>query len=588
MNRKQSLVVPDNSLVTAWENLKNSNNSPLSKSGSSSTLTEKSRLSQPDPAPAPRPPMRARGLTDSDTNQRPGFLQLDASLSGVASPAQKPSKPSHNPISPVASPRVIIRQASVSRIGSPPSAPPRQELPPPPPLDHVTQDDDSEVAVGLSTGSASSSSLSFASSVSENREIILNQPYSPRQKEKRPANRSFLSSNKLETEVINHMFPKSQSLSTTPRTLKKAASHQSFAKPPPSSNSPAPERAANKTPRKQRSFHQQKMARPPIPLPIRYVNSPGSQPPIPPDNSVPVAEQRRGSAGGISSPARKRLFSGGSRPSTSQCILSDDDALSIFSLRSEKDQGLGSSYSKPLSPTMSSSFWDEGAHDHTPSSPLPTHEYTPQQIMSPAEMAEVEASVDDSSLYIRKRGLSILSASTMFSDGDEESAPPGLSPQPWSADISDDVPSRSNSLLSKGLAVPPRLALRPSTSQGNITVAPSSGLTAPKHPASTQGMASLPPPPRPRPRLPIITQLSSDERFGVASLPPPPVRRSVRAKISVEKALHRRSIMRKPSFLDIDDDTDGDSDMEGRGEPLNGSFLDLARESFDTVRSISE
>jgi hypothetical protein len=40
--------------------------------------------------------------------------------------------------------------------------------------------------------------------------------------------------------------------------------------------------------------------------------------------------------------------------------------------------------------------------------------------------------------------------------------------------------------------------------------------------------------------------------------------------------------MKKPSFLEIDDDTDKETDGESSEERLNGSFLDLARESFDT------
>ena len=41
--------------------------------------------------------------------------------------------------------------------------------------------------------------------------------------------------------------------------------------------------------------------------------------------------------------------------------------------------------------------------------------------------------------------------------------------------------------------------------------------------------------------------------------------------------------MKKPSFLDMDDEMDKDVDVTGK--PVNDSFLDLARESFDTVRS---
>ena len=81
--------------------------------------------------------------------------------------------------------------------------------------------------------------------------------------------------------------------------------------------------------------------------------------------------------------------------------------------------------------------------------------------------------------------------------------------------------------------------------------------------------------------------------------------------MSFEKVIHRRSLLRKPSFLEIDDDDDDDEDgnlMENgrddvvmlfdepkgrerrdtdttRAPPVSASFLDFARESFDTVRS---
>jgi hypothetical protein len=58
----------------------------------------------------------------------------------------------------------------------------------------------------------------------------------------------------------------------------------------------------------------------------------------------------------------------------------------------------------------------------------------------------------------------------------------------------------------------------------------------------------------------------------------------MRSKFTVEKSLHRRSILRKPSFLDIGDDSDQATESEV-DELVTGSFLDLARESFDTIRS---
>jgi len=41
--------------------------------------------------------------------------------------------------------------------------------------------------------------------------------------------------------------------------------------------------------------------------------------------------------------------------------------------------------------------------------------------------------------------------------------------------------------------------------------------------------------------------------------------------------------MRKPSFLEIEDEADKDADR-----PMDDSFLDLNRESFDTLRSMPE
>jgi hypothetical protein len=47
--------------------------------------------------------------------------------------------------------------------------------------------------------------------------------------------------------------------------------------------------------------------------------------------------------------------------------------------------------------------------------------------------------------------------------------------------------------------------------------------------------------------------------------------------------MHRQSIMRKPSFLDIEDEMDKDPPP---ALPRQASFLDLTRGSFESVRSI--
>ena len=43
----------------------------------------------------------------------------------------------------------------------------------------------------------------------------------------------------------------------------------------------------------------------------------------------------------------------------------------------------------------------------------------------------------------------------------------------------------------------------------------------------------------------------------------------------------RQALLRKPSFLEIEDDTEKNVDS-----PVVNSFLDFNRESFDTVRSM--
>ncbi|KAG6817744.1 hypothetical protein H0H87_004535 [Tephrocybe sp. NHM501043] len=590
LHRKQSLMAGDQSLGSAWESISSqATKSAMAKATSPSASTpDKNRFSQPEANPTPRPPMRARGMTDSRAGHQP---YINAHKSTTA-----PTSSSHTPRGP--SPRVIIRQPSASRIGLPTSAPPTQGLPPPPVVEcRNEQDDDFElVPPVVSTCSASSSTVSFASSTSSRKDIMFNQSYSPRKKPKPLLSRSSSAgaASVLDTSHTGLVA------SAPPHTLKKAMSHQSFGRrPPPSNNSvplPLPEiPAPSKAPRKQRSFHQPKFPLPPL-SPLRPSTSFGTQTSSPVADISAPTEQRRGS--GLSLPGRKRLFSGSNsrRPSTSQAAFTEEnDSQSIFSVRSVPDQNTGSSIFKsmgqPLSPTLHSSFWDEGSPLDNSSRTI-SHEYTPQQIMTPAEMAKLEASVDVLETPDRQRTLSVLSASTMTSvlSGGELGTSPANSVLADVGSINaatNKLMARSTSLMQKGLSAPPMLSVRPSTSQAGMT---SPTISERNYPISSPlspspSMTSLPPPPRrPRPRPTLV-----DDDPILPSLPPPPGRRFVRPKISVEKLLHRRSIMRKPSFLEIsDDESDNDTDMGSLEEPPSGSFLDLARESFDTTRSISE
>ncbi|KAG5717999.1 hypothetical protein E4T56_gene3994 [Termitomyces sp. T112] len=572
LHRKQSVMSGhgDQSLESAWESLV----ANQFKAGTS----DQNGSSQPAAAPTPCPPMYSRGMTDP--GQRLESTILTASSSS-----------SHSPLNP--SPRTVIRQLPVSRIRLPRSAPPKQELPPPPSVqDYRVRDDGPEPTSHVPTDSASSSSLSFASSISSPKDILNNQHYSPRKREKVPLENSISTSARVGSgnDTSHRRFSPS-----TPHTLKKAISHQSFGRrlspltssvPVPLPELPSPPKA----PRKQRSFHHARFPLPPL-SPKRSSTFSGSQTSTAMTDSQPNTEQRRGSAGGFSLPVRKRLFSSGSnsrRPSTSQSIVPEDDSQSVFSVRSVPDQSIGTTIFKPpgqpLSPHPNSSFWDEvSLPDQMPSSPS-THEYTPQQIMSPAEIAKLEASVDDLSTSdaSNRRGFSVLSTSTttsIVSDGGPgtsvvESSSSADAMSIHSVANKNKPITRSASLVQKGLSAPPRPGVRPSTSQLSVKTSTVSERSSPISSPPSPLMTSLPPPPRRgRSRVAFV-----NDNFSPQSLPPPPSRRP---KISVENTLHRRSIMRKPSFLEIDDDSDKDTDIESLGEPPSGSFLDLARESFD-------
>lgn len=308
----------------------------------------------------------------------------------------------------------------------------------------------------------------------------------------------------------------------THRTLKKSISHQSIkrAQPPASSPPSAPLPQVIKAPRKQRSFHR---------LPVQAV-------PL----QLPLSDQRAEPS------TRKRLFSTSSsrRPSTANTLA--EDARSITGSTAAPE------------PLAATSYWVDT--DQPPRSPVSVYEYTPQQIMSPAEMLQVEASVDAG--YHRSRVSSINSVSTMQSDFGAESSHHGLSPAPSFG----GARARSNSDHPS--------VRKSSVSEQDLLYYPIS-----PQPSSPPVMAGLPPPPR-RAKQRAPPPLSRSHSDVVTPLSPPP-RKNLRPKASVEERMQKRkSIMRKPSFLEIDDPVDREPQMLRQG-----SFLDLTRGSFDSTRS---
>ncbi|RPD82403.1 hypothetical protein L226DRAFT_497514 [Lentinus tigrinus ALCF2SS1-7] len=184
-------------------------------------------------------------------------------------------------------------------------------------------------------------------------------------------------------------------------------------------------------------------------------------------------------------------------------------------------------------------------------------------------------------------------------------------------------PSRSSSMLAKALNRPPPLSARPSTAQASLTPPSSPGFqTATRSPEFPS--ASLPPPPRRRPSRHDLQEIENTAMKRVSVVPinplsPPPSVRSSRVRrqessdttttmsrppssFDRQKIMQRRSLMKKPSFLDIEDEVDmsaeNGSDEEygtatvlevpdSPGADFESSFLDMDRgkNSFDTVRS---
>ncbi|KAI0052534.1 hypothetical protein FA95DRAFT_1675214 [Auriscalpium vulgare] len=559
-------------------------------SPSSSTLTDKGRLAHND---VPRPKTRPRGKTDAGVpSHRNNSLLSDARR-----------------IDADLGPRVVVRQPSINRLQplQPPFAPPTAGLPPTPLVKDISR------AVPNSAAS-SSSSLSFASSVSSNRDAVANheffRPDAQRAKEK-PSSAGRLppsSQPRGRDNAPGHSARPSSSSSRTEfsptRTLKKAISAQSLHRKPstPSGMStPTSPPEDGKFVKKQRSFHHSRIPLPPLPASLRHTNSANS---IAPNGGEEVE------AKSSPVPVRKRLFSGPSslrRSTSSQAhSVADDDGRSVFSLPVEDHYTPHSTLPSPMDHS-SSSFWDDGLEP--PSSPggatISTSDYTPQHIMAPADMLKLEALVQDGKStvgFVRSRGDSFTSVSTSLSNTFSDSMSWDLhhSSPPSSLRYSDrfattgppvrpghrmsqQPPARHISLMTRTLGIGSPTSARPSTAQGNMTT-PSPDRSSFLVPHTTS--PGLPVPPRSRARPATATGASRAPNRAsivpITPLSPPPAWRNGNGsrRTSAAEAPPPRSIMRKPSFLDIDDEAERDKPPD--------NFLDMGKTSFDTVRSSSD
>lgn len=522
-------------------------------------------------ATLPKPKLRARGMTDGGSTRKAGFFS-DEPLPSKKLSQQSSISSFSAAISSTEyiSPRVATEQASQNRLITPPCAPPVHSLPATPhsPIRNEIARFESKFP----------SCMPFTSSSSNDMLPALCYPL----REKQYSQRNGFSQDHHPEAFSTPTKWESKTAPSSPRKLKKAISHQSL-----SGSLNVQPSTLPKLPPEKRIDH-------PVLNPVGQY-SPVHSTTFPSLLALDTKIAPERSACERCSLGRKKIFSHSkttTRPSTSHSTptasMMEDDSLSVFSIRSDH-----SSRPVPLKPWASlkanpqSSFWDEAGSPESSTSARSPSEYTPQPILSAAEVAKLEASITNSpDRSTKSRTFSLLSASTTTSNTENlDLKSVGLSPPPITKPRGKpgsikSVTSKTSSFYSpssSGARSPTRSP--PPSINGN----PENDSTITFQPFSSQSpaesMISLPPPPRPRQRsqLTYPPQRSNPAPSFSSSLGKPS-----RSKSTIEKSIHRRSIMKKPSFLEIDDDdTDPDFDLVS-GEAATESFLDLARESFES------
>ncbi|KAG2156663.1 uncharacterized protein EDB93DRAFT_1127808 [Suillus bovinus] len=519
----------------------------LSKHGSAVTLTDQSHKGPQDfPAVAVRSTMYRRGYAAPSPFQ-------------AASTVSQPRKGSSSP-----SAEVYVRSRTLSRQQSTSRPAPACELPPPPTMSHVTSvpaADGAEDKFPLSADGSSSSGISCPSPTWRIQELDINDP-----RPYKGINLGFdhdFGTQHQPVKESNRIHVRDTAESTPPplafHQLKKSMSHSTLQKAKSGSGGTQESFKGDKGLKKQHSFHRSRAHTPPTSTP--------ASPSTPSDHDPSSAENRIPPLPHPHAVVRKRMFSGSRKSSTA---MTDEDLRSVFSLPTEAGR------SHLASPRTVVSLLDE------PSDPLasdiiyPTADFTPQYIMSPAEMLKMEAIVQGEfdAKYgeaLRNPQRATFASTPMYGTMyRKEGLKTTLSSFPHLA------PTRSASNVSKGLN--PRSFTRPSTAH----------TTSSSTLQSSSTKASLSPPQRPRARPHTAETMYHEDLFSRRSsnvpfipLSPPPRRPKCAIAIHTPSlvgntAVPQRSVIRKPSFLEIADDTDC----------CEGSFLDFdsGKESFDFSR----
>ncbi|KAG0707507.1 hypothetical protein DFH29DRAFT_1055481 [Suillus ampliporus] len=524
----------------------------LSKYGSAATLTDQCRKGSPDsPAAAVRPTIYPIGYTAASSFQ--GASTISQPRKGSTPPSAQGSVRS----------RTLSRQQSTSR------AAPAREPPPPPATSHVTPDPaggGAEDRFPLLAGDGSSSSgISFVSGNWRIQDLTIEEINNERHrpcKETSPGFDRDFGTMRRPVKESNRIHVRDAMESRPPppafHQLKKSLSHSTLQKAKLGSSSVQDLFRGDKGLKKQHSFHRSRIHTPPTspstPLDHDSLSVESHKPSLP--HPQPVAAKTR-------------------RPSTA---ITDEDLRSVFSFSTE------AGHSHLASPRAVTSLLDEPSSEALASGMVthPVTEFTPQHIMSPAEMLKVEAIVQGEfdakygeALRNPQRGTfaSTPMYGTTYTKERLKMAPTSF---PRLA------PTRSMPKVSKGLT--PRSSARPSTVQStsfSTRSSSSSSTTLPK--------VGLPPPPRLRVRPhtaetmyheDLFNRRSSNVPFIPLSPPPPHAKRPTRtSSLTVgDTTVPQRSVIRKPSFLEIADDTSGYED----------SFLDFdsGKESLDLSRDL--
>ncbi|KAG2044475.1 hypothetical protein BDR03DRAFT_1087066 [Suillus americanus] len=520
----------------------------LSKYGSAVTLTDQSHKGPPDlTAVAVQPTIYSRGCAAPSPFQ---------GASTVCRPRKRSTPPSAE---------VHVRSRTLSRQQSTSRPAPAGDLPPPPTMSHVTSapaDDGAEDKFPLSAD-GSSSDISCTSAIWRIQDLAMDeindQRYRPYKDISLGFDRDF-ETQRQPVKKSSRIHVRDAAESSPPplacHQLKKSMSHSTLQKAK-SGSGVTQEYFRGDGLKKQHSFHRSRAHTPPTSTP--------ASPSTPPDHDPLSAESRIPPLPHPQTVMRKRMFSGSRKPSTA---MTDEDLRSVFSLPTEAGR------SHLVSPRAVVSLLDEPSSESLASGIVyPAAEFTPQYIMSPAEMLKMEAIVQGEfdAKYgetLRNPPRATFASTPMYGTMyRKEGLKTTLSSFPRSG------PTRSASSVSKGPT--PRSFPRPSTAQ-------TASSTSAYHSSSTK--VGLPPPQRQRTRPHTAETMCHEDLFSrrtsnvpfIPLSPPPRPKCAITIRtpsLAGDMAVPQRSVIRKPSFLEITDDVNC----------YEGSFLDFdsGKESFD-------